>query len=305
MQILQHVLKTVMGIKNDEEVESFSHWMSYRGFDNFTDICVEFYHILDSIHDYSEYKVNGLRCSLKFSTMNKIRLFINWMATKMTDDNFELYAVFLMSLTTEQFNNFRQEDMKRLYNMSRPSHNEPHTPMTTFTGHTKSSATSESQTALNNFKRGTKRDESAYPIFKNDLYYDTFQRSFLAIIKAQGLYDVADPDFDPDDGDHYEQELFQEKQSFVYSVLVTSLQTDKGRELVKEFEGDSRSILSKLHHYHTQSNVAQHEVVTLTTYTTNPLTAGKEQPDNSSVISKKDSDCLTVLSLILTRFQKL
>ena len=141
--------------------------------------------------------------------------------------------------------------------------------MTAFTGHTKSTATSESQTALTNFKRGTKRDVSAYPIFKNDLYYDTFQRSLLAIIKAQGLYDVADPDNKPGDGDHYEQELFQEKQSFVYSVLVASLQTDKGGELVREFEGDARSILSKLHHYHTQSNVAQREAVTLTTYITN------------------------------------
>ena len=111
--------------------------------------------------------------------------------------------------------------------------------------------------------------QQAYPIFKNDLFYDTFQRSFLAIIKAQGLYDVADPVYDPGDGDYYEQELFQEKQSFVYSVLDTSLQTDKGRELVKEFEGDARFILSKLHHYHTQANVAQHEVLTLTTYITN------------------------------------
>ena len=109
----------------------------------------------------------------------------------------------------------------------------------------------------------------AYPIFKNDLYYATFQGSFLSIIKAQGLYDVANPDFEPDDVDQYAQELFQEKQSFVYSVLVTSLQTEKGRELVKEFEGDAQSILSKLHYYHTQSNVAQHEVVVLTTYITN------------------------------------
>ena len=115
-----------------------------------------------------------------------------------------------------------------------------------------------------------KRDASAYPIFKNDLYYDRFQRSFLAIVKAQGLYDVADPDYDPGDSDHYEQELFKENQSFVYSVLVTSIQTDKGRELVKEFVGDARSILSKkTTHYHTQSNVAQHEAVTLTTYITN------------------------------------
>ena len=55
----------------------------------------------------------------------------------------------------------------------------------------------------------------------------------------------------------------------MYFVLVSSVQTDKGRELVKEFEGDAMTILSKLHHYHSESNVAQHEVVTLTTYITN------------------------------------
>ena len=104
--------------------------------------------------------------------------------------------------------------------------------MTTFAGHTKSTATTESQTAINNFKRGTKRDASAYPIFKNDLYYDTFQTSFLAIIKAQGLYDVAEPDYDPGDGAYYEQELFQEKQSFAYSVLVTSVENSNTRLLL-------------------------------------------------------------------------
>ena len=114
-------------------------------------------------------------------------------------------------------------------------------------GNTTPTTISVSQTALNNFKRGTKRDTSVYPIFKNDLYYDTFQRSFFAVIKAQGLYDVADPDYDPDDGDQYDKELFKQKQFFVYSALVASLQTEKGRKLVKEFEGDTRSIISKLH----------------------------------------------------------
>ena len=113
---------------------------------------------------------------------------------------------------------------------------------------------SEFQTALLNVKEGTKRDAAVYPIFKNDKYYDTFQRLFLANLKAQGLYDVADPDHDHENGDTYAKELFKRKQSFVYSVLVTSLQTEKGRELVKEFEGDARSIILKLHHYHTKSN---------------------------------------------------
>ena len=91
----------------------------------------------------------------------------------------------------------------------------------------------------------------------------------MANLKAQGLYDVADPDHDPESGDIYEQELFKGKQSFVYSVLVTSLQTEKGRELVNEFEGDARSIILKLHHYHTKSNVAQHDIITFTTEITN------------------------------------
>ena len=91
----------------------------------------------------------------------------------------------------------------------------------------------------------------------------------MANLKAQDLYDVADPDYDPESGDFYEHELFQGKQSFVYSVLVASLQTEKGRELVKEFEGDARSIILKLHHHHTKSNVAQHDIITLTTDITN------------------------------------
>ena len=148
--------------------------------------------------------------------------------------------------------------MIRMTGKSSSSPPGPTTLMTTLSGYTKATITSESQAALNSISH-----------FINDLYYDTFQRSFLATIKAQGLYDVADQDFDPNDGDQYDQQLFQEKQSFVYSVLVTSLQTDKGRELAKEFEGDARTIISKLHHYHTQSNVAQHEVVTLSTSITN------------------------------------
>ena len=180
----------------------------------------------------------------------------------------ELHDDFLASLTRDSYLKFRHLDTQSFSSPSL-SHHEPSKFQTSSQGNFKHQTTSESQIALNNFKKGTKRDASVYPIFKNDKYYDTFQRSFLANLKAQGLYDVADPDHDPESGDIYEQELFQGKQSFVYSVLVASLQTEKGRELVKEFEGDARSIILKLHHYHTKSNVAQHDIITLTTDITN------------------------------------
>ena len=130
-----------------------------------------------------------------------------------------LHDEFLETLTRHQFLEFRNEGIDSMPN-STACRDEPYTPMTTFTGHTKPSALSESQTALNNLKRGTKRDASAYSIFKNDVYDDTIQRSFLAIIKAQGLYDVADPDFDPGDGDQYEQAIFKEKMFILYWLLL-------------------------------------------------------------------------------------
>ena len=82
------------------------------------------------------------------------------------------------------------------------------------------SQTSESYITLNNFKKGIKRDASAYPIFKNERYYNTFIRHFKATAKAQGLSTLMDPDFTPG-SDEYEQQLFQEQQDFLYSALTS------------------------------------------------------------------------------------
>ena len=67
MEVLQHVLQKVLDIKDEEENESFSKRMKYSGYDNFTDICADFCHILDRIHDYSEFKADGLRSAFKLA----------------------------------------------------------------------------------------------------------------------------------------------------------------------------------------------------------------------------------------------
>ena len=85
-------------------------------------------------------------------------------------------------------------------------------------GYTKGMIASEYQAALNNFKKGTKTDASAYPIFKNDVFCDTFQRFFLATIKTQGLCDIAYPDLDPYDGDQYDQQLFEGKVFYIFCI---------------------------------------------------------------------------------------
>ena len=82
---------------------------------------------------------------LSLSTMNKIRMFTSWMGPKMTDGFFELYAENLLSLTREQFNDFKQADMIRMMAKTSSPQPGPTTPMTTLSGYTKATISSESQ----------------------------------------------------------------------------------------------------------------------------------------------------------------
>ena len=266
---LQNIFQTILRVNDPDQFDQLCQWMEYKRFHTFDDF-YDFYRDcsekLDVKNPEAEYKWKGKTNHLSANVAHKLKSFVQWIAHE--NKPHDLHDDYLASLTRENYFNFRFLCTQSPLTLP-PSHHESQQLMTSFPSEFKQPTQSETKTALNNFKKGTKRDASVYPIFKNDKYYDTFQRSFFANLKAQGLYDVADPDYDTESGDTYEQELFQGKQSFVYSVLVTSLQTEKGRELVKEFEGDARSIILKLHHYHTKSNVAQHDIITLTTDITN------------------------------------
>ena len=131
------------------------------------------------------------------------------------------------------------------------------------------SVASESYITLTNFKKGIKRDASAYPIFKNERYYNTFICHFKATAKAQGLNSLMDPNFTPG-SDEYEQQLFQDQQDFLYSVLISSLKTDFSEALVKDHEGDAQLILELLHEHHTgNSQYSRSEINRITKYLTN------------------------------------
>ena len=266
---LQHIFQTTLRLTDPDQFDQLCQWVEYRQcltiddlFDTFRNEPENF----DNRGPATEYKWKGKMNHISPNVAQELKNFVRWMLHE--EKPYELHDDFIANLTRESFLKFRHLDTQPLSTLP-PPHHESQQHMTSSPSELKQSTQPESKIALSNFKKGTKRDASVYPIFKNDKYYDTFQRSFLANLKAQGLYDVADPDYDFESGDIYEQELFQGKQSFVYSVLVASLQTEKGRELVKEFEGDARSIILKLHHYHTKSNVAQHDIITLTTDITN------------------------------------
>ena len=78
-----------------------------------------------------------------------------------------------------------------------------------------------------------------------------------------------DPNFTPG-SDEYEQQLFQEQQDFLYSVLISSLKTEFSEALVKDHEGDAQLILELLHEHHTgNSQYSRSEINRITKYLTN------------------------------------
>ena len=148
----------------------------------------------------------------------------------MTDSTFELYAEDLLALTMEQFKNSRQEDMIRMIKGPTSPLPAPTTPMITFTGHSKGATASESQIACNHFKKGTKKNAALFPfsrmtstmILSRDVSWQPSKHKDSLMLLIQILIQMMEINM--------RSNSFW-KTPFVYSVLVTSLQTDKGREL--------------------------------------------------------------------------
>ena len=203
-QQLQDIFQTIMRLTGPDQFDQQSQWMEYKLYltiDDFYDSSYNDPEKFDTKGPATEYKWKGKMNHLSPNVAQKLKQFLRWMTNE--ERPYELHDDFRATLTRESYLKCRHMDTQS-FSASSPSHHEPQQLKTSFSGESKHSTQSESQTALNNFKKGTKRDASVYPIFKNDKYYDTFQRSFLANLKAQGLYDVADPDHDPESGDTFE-----------------------------------------------------------------------------------------------------
>ena len=88
-------------------------------------------------------------------------------------------------------------------------------------------------TQLMNFKRGIKRDISAYPTLKDEKYYESFKRSVLVTARAHDCEEILQPTFRPR-GDADSLELFRLKNDFMYSVFNKCLLSDMGKTIVRK-----------------------------------------------------------------------
>ena len=260
-----HLLYQVLRFTS-EQVQDLNHWMIHQGIPNVHEIIVQGFRRPQILEDDLHFIRENKTCYIKTHVMVSLSLMIAYIKhLRCSDKAMHFGPFYYIQIDPQDYDEWRIKTPEEEIHFQTPSKlGSPATPRSMAT-----SQTSESYITLTYFKKGVKRDASAYPILKNERYYNTFIRHFKATAKAQGLNTLMDPNFTPG-SDEYEQQLFQEQQDFLYSVLISSLKTDFSEALVKDHEGDAQLILELLHEHHTgNSQYSRSEINRITMYLTN------------------------------------
>ena len=260
-----HLLYQVLRLTS-EQVQDLNDWMKHRGIPNVHEVIVQNFRNPHELKNDLQFIRDDQSCYIQSNVMVSLSLMTIYIKHLWYLAKAKHFGPFYyIQIDPQDYDEWHIETPEEEIHFQTPSKlGSPATPRSMAT-----SQTSESYITLNNFKKGIKRDASAYPIFKNERYYNTFICHFKATAKAQGLSTLMDPNFTPG-SDEYEQQLFQEQQDFLYSVLISSLKTDFSEALVKDHEGDAQLILELLHEHHTgNSQYSRSEINRITKYLTN------------------------------------
>ena len=85
---------------------------------------------------------------------------------------------------------------------------------------------------LMGFKKGDKREITAYPSLKDERYFDGFKRSLFIVANTHECSEVLDPTYTPG-SEPEEKELLEAKQTFMFSAFNANLQTDMGKTILR------------------------------------------------------------------------
>ena len=260
-----HLLFKVLRLAS-EQVQDLNDWMEHRGIPNVHEVIAQNFCKPHALEDDLQFIREDKPCYIQSNVMISLSLMITYIKHLRYSAKTKYFGPFYyIQIDPQDYDEWRTTPPEEEVHFQTPSKlGSPATPRSMAT-----SVASESYITLSNFKKGIKRDASAYPIFKNERYYNTFIRHFKATAKAQGLNSLMDPNFTPG-SDEYEQQLFQDQQDFLYSVLISSLKTDFSEALVKDHEGDAQLIIELLHEHHTgNSQYSRSEINRITKYLTN------------------------------------
>ena len=125
---------------------------------------------------------------------------------------------------------------------------------------------------LMGFKKGIKREIAAYPSLKDERYFDGFKRSLFIVDKSHECNEVLEPTYTPG-SEPEEQDLFEAKKTFMFSVFNNNIQTDMGKTIVRRHlvNTDAQSVWKELSEHMRTSSKGGSEKRRLTQYVTNTV----------------------------------
>ena len=199
----------------------------------------------------AEVDAAGVPIVIPPSRKNLIRIFKRYVQHLTADKSF----VSFLALNAEGYDNYR------LYTYN------PDQPIASPILSTRLPAAPTS--AVNDFKRGIKRDKSHYAVFKDAKQWDGWRRSTLATARSHNCEEVFNPSYRPSSED---RDVFAEKQKFIYSVFEEKLQTDMGKHFVRmhELDFDAQTVFKDLQTHaraSTQASIATAELLRYITTT--------------------------------------
>ena len=125
---------------------------------------------------------------------------------------------------------------------------------------------------LMSFKKGIKREIAACPSLKDERYFDGFKRSLFIVAKTHECSELLDPNYTPG-SEPEEKELFEAKQTFMFSVFNANLQTDMGKTIVRRHlaSTDTLAVWKELSEHMRTSSKGASDKRRLTQYVTNTV----------------------------------
>ena len=146
----------------------------------------------------------------------------------------------------------------------------PHTPFSHISSaHTASSmAVIKPKSMKDDFMRGVKRDISLHSSFKDEKFWDSWNRCLHTLARTQGVSHVLDAPYMPTTPD--ETDLFQCQQEFMYSVFERTLLISQGKAFVRahEHDFDAQTLYQELVTYFKSSTRGRQAASSILSYIT-------------------------------------
>ena len=257
-----HLLCKVLRLTS-EQVQDLNDWMEHRGIPNVHEVIAQNFCQPHALEDNLKFITQGKSCYIQSNVMISLSLMMTYIKHCRYSTKGKYFGPFYyIQIDPQDYVSGVPHHLRKNYTFKHlPSldllpHHDPMYPQRHL------NPTSPLPTS----KRGLRGMQVPIP---SSRYYNTFIHHFKATAKAQGLNSLMDPNFTPGSDEH-EQQIFEEQQDFLYSVLISSLKTEFSEALVKDHEGDAQLILDLLHEHHTgNSQYSRAEINRITKYLTN------------------------------------